>query len=93
MPMDIDRCAFALVHPALLRRIWFRVLELDVDAYRDFNTGYGMPTNVPLHMRTGKIYFPKANDFQPYSVEEGVKTAVEMYEHQTNGKDWNGRSV
>ena len=93
VPMDIDRCAFALVHPALLRRIWFRVIELDVDAYRDFNSGYGIPTNVPLHMRTGKIYFPKANDFQPYSVEEGVKTAVEMYEHQIDGKDWDGLSV
>jgi len=93
VPMDIDRCAFALVHPALLRRIWFRVIELDVDAHRDFKGGYGRPTNVPLHMRTGKIYFPKANDFKSSSVEEGVKMAVEMYEHQTNGKDWDGRSV
>ena len=93
VPMDIDRCAFALVHPALLRRIAFRVMELDVDAHRDFNHGYGRPTNVPLHMRTGKIYFPRANDFRSSSVEEGVKMVANMYERQINGKDWDGRSV
>ena len=93
IPMDIDRCAFAIIHPALLRRIMFRMMELDNDAYDIFHYGYGRPADVPQHMRTGKIYFPMTNNFNPYSVEEAVNTAVEMYEHQTNGKDWNGVSV
>ena len=93
IPMDIDRCAFAIIHPALLRRIMFRMMELDNDAYEEFSDGYGCPADVPHHMRTGKIYFPMQDNFNPYSIEEAVNTAVEMYEHQTNGKDWNGRSV
>ena len=93
IPMDIDRCAFAIIHPALLRRIMFRMMELDNDAYEEFSDGYGCPADVPHHMRTGKIYFPMQDNFNPYSIEEAVNTAVEMYEHQTDGKDWNGRSV
>ena len=92
-PMDIDRCAFIMTHPAMQRRILFRLLEQDPKAYKDFSRAYGRSVDVPLHMRTGKIYFPYINNMKAQSIEHGVSMAVNMYERQINGKDWDGRSV
>ena len=46
-PMDIDKLAFALAHPAMLRRIAWRALETVAGAFKNFGWGYGKPLKAP----------------------------------------------
>ena len=93
-PMDIDRCAFILTHPALLRKILFRNLEQDMGAQDSYQEhGYGRVRDLPIHMRTGKVYFPSVNRMMPISTEHAVSMSVDAYEEQANGKDWDGSII
>lgn len=61
--LDLDRLALVAIHPAGLRRLWFRLYEqLATDAERDANYlysggSYGSPEDVPEADR-GDIYSP-----------------------------------
>lgn len=61
--LDLDRLALVAVHPAGLRRIWFRLWEsLLTDEQRDaydvrLNGGYGQPADRPTDER-GDVYSP-----------------------------------
>lgn len=61
--LDLDRLALIAIHPAGLRRLWFRLYEnLATDAERDANYiysggSYGAPEDVPEADR-GDIYSP-----------------------------------
>jgi hypothetical protein len=56
-PLDIPRLAFALGHPACLRRLGFAFVELQSKEYREsIGSSYGMP--IPLTMK-GDIVIPE----------------------------------
>ena len=90
VPMDIDRCAYALVHPSFLRRIKFRAMEQEPTGYKAFQSGYGCSSELPIHMRIGKIYFPHGNALQARTTEQAIHEVVEVYENQIAGNDWDG---
>jgi hypothetical protein len=90
VPMDIDRCAYALVHPSFLRRIKFRAMEQEPTGYKAFQSGYGCSSELPIHMRIGKIYFPHGNEIRANTTEQAVHEVVEIYENQIAGNNWDG---
>lgn len=49
-PLDIDAAAFALVHPAMLRRLGFSVCN-SYDAAQTNSAGKGAPTDCPVELR------------------------------------------
>ena len=57
-PLDIDRCAYAMVHPSMLRKICFALTETEPKAEGGWSGGYGRPIELPYHMRHGCVYFP-----------------------------------
>ena len=90
VPMDIDRCAYTLVHPSLLRRIKFRAMEQEPTGYTSFRSGYGRSSELPIHMRIGKIYFPHGNAIRARTTEQAIHEVVKIYENQIAGNDWDG---
>jgi hypothetical protein len=56
-PLEIDRIAFALAHPSMLRRLMFRQIELNRPESQ-YGFHYGMPTNAPADTMAGAVYFP-----------------------------------
>lgn len=65
---DLDRCAFAMVHPASLRRLHFRQMEtIEAPYSRWMSDGHGHPSerhqrNYRLGEYTGSIVIPSANE-------------------------------
>lgn len=57
-PLNMDRMAFILAHPAFLRRLIFRAMELEAKP-SDFNVpcGYGTPCDPPKEYQ-GEVYLP-----------------------------------
>ncbi|MBD9674913.1 hypothetical protein IB275_30330 [Pseudomonas sp. PDM21] len=56
--LDLDRMAFALAHPAMLRRCRFAVVE-QVEKMRGVGVNYGNATVTPTELREpGKVYLP-----------------------------------
>lgn len=43
--MNVSKMAFPLVHPSMLRRLYFRMTEVYPSITKEFNFGYGRPTN------------------------------------------------
>ena len=56
-PIDMARVAFALAHPAMLRRLLFATMERTPDIHKSSSSGYGLPTPSPLE-QTADIAFP-----------------------------------
>ncbi|MGE0716291.1 MAG: hypothetical protein AB7P02_12690 [Alphaproteobacteria bacterium] len=57
-PLELDRIAFALAHPAYLRRLGFRFLERFPHA-APIAGSYGRPADVPAdQMEPGTVYIP-----------------------------------
>lgn len=52
-PVEIDRLAFMLAHPANLRRLFFRLVETHGELKKDFGLGMGCATDTPKAMLTG----------------------------------------
>jgi len=92
-PMDIDRCAYALVHPSMLRKLCFVACEQELKAEKNWNYGYGLPRNVPIHERQGCVYFPELSDMIEDDMESQMAKTIEIYENQTSGKDWDGSKL
>lgn len=58
-PLNIDRAAFMMAHPAMLRRFIFALYERFGDVEPNFRSGYGMPNNniPPMLQVDHSIYF------------------------------------
>ena len=95
VPMDIDRCAYTLVHPSLLRRIEVseHLSKSLTVLQRLLASGYGSSSELPIHMRIGKIYFPDGNSFQARTTEQAIHEVVKVYENQIAGNDWDGTAL
>ncbi len=66
-PLDIDRAAFMLAHPAMLRRLWFATCERHAELSCGFSSGYGSVSNeIPEPLQVPhSVYFSQVhgNDF------------------------------
>lgn len=74
-PLDMDRLAFALIHPSMFRRLTLRCIELMPEAYQCIaNTSYGSPADV---VTDADIYIQKAhlNEYQ-WSSESAAITWI-----------------
>tara|TARA_R100000995_G_scaffold51718_1_gene25024 strand:+ start:519 stop:1358 length:840 start_codon:yes stop_codon:yes gene_type:complete len=92
-PLDVDRCAYAMVHPSMLRKIIFALTERQLNAEEDWSGGYGVPSELPLHMRHGCVYFPSVNEMREHDMERQMARTIEIYENQTQGLDWDGTKL
>jgi len=92
-PLDIDRCAYALVHPSMLRKLCFVKTEQTLKAKAGWQHGYGVPSDLPYHMRHGCVYFPVVDRMKEYDMEAQMERTIDIYENQTSGKDWDGTEL
>ena len=66
-PLDVDVMAFALAHPAMLRRFMFRAREQVTEFWPDISGGYGSIKEAkPEH---GQIYFPSLHMHEAYKYD------------------------
>lgn len=81
-PLDLERTAFALAHPAMLRRLAFAIMESipDSNVRRGLDVGfsYGTPKDDPDEFMPGHekpdLYIGSANDVESYDeVLERIK--------------------
>ena len=89
-PMDIDRCAYALVHPSMLRKLTFVKTEQTLKSKAGWQGGYGTPADLPYHMRHGCVYFPTVDRMKESEMKYQMDKTISIYENQTSGKDWDG---
>lgn len=78
--VSIDRTAFMLAHPAMLRRLIFACYEKEGDLAEGWSSGYGMPNDaLPDKLKVGhSIYFPCLHaDKSDYSTPEKAISGVE----------------
>jgi hypothetical protein len=72
--LDLDRAAFALAHPACMRRLAFALLEQHADLKSQMSGGYGMPTYSNPIPNSDAIYIPGATrDETPDSARKAVE--------------------
>lgn len=60
--MNLSKMAFALAHPSMLRRFFFKWLETDTFAACDMGDGYGCPSERPIKekgMSENEYYIPE----------------------------------
>lgn len=93
-PLDLDRLAFALAHPAFLRRLNFARQEsqgalFDGDYRKEFQWGYGVPGKGgppdyhPRHDNNGFLHFDSltSGDDVPFkTIESAAKAVTEEWE-------------
>ena len=79
-PLDIDRLAFVIAHPAMARRILFRVMETVEGAYRSFSMAMGATVTHE------DVHFPsvKAADGHDYrarckTMEGAIEVVAELW--------------
>lgn len=63
--MNISKMAFALAHPSMLRRFFFRWIETDPFVDFDLGYGYGTPSSLPIKKRAmaeNEYYIPEVID-------------------------------
>ena len=92
-PLDIDRCAYALVHPSTMRKLCFVAIEQELGAEEHWASGYGCPCDVPVHQRQGRVYFPELAQMKGRDMESQMRKTLDIYENQTSGKDWTGEEL
>lgn len=75
-PVDLDRIAYAIAHPSMLRRSFFRVMEFTVP-YRV--SGYGNATDLKDHL-TGKDVYIKSmlSDTSGFNSREKARAKIEQ---------------
>lgn len=59
--LDLDRAAFAIAHPACMRRLAFALLEQHADLKSCMSSGYGVPTYTNPIPNSDSIYIPGAS--------------------------------
>lgn len=84
-PLDIDRAAFALTHPATVRRFYFAFKEQFPELEQAFSPAYGhahgLPDPTPWDDEPGSIYVDGANndDYTPKAAMERMETLFASY--------------
>lgn len=91
--LDVDRMAFALAHPAFLRRFGFRLREQDTNLWPAFSHGYG--SILEGKPEGGQIYFPSLHnaergryDTRENAIEHVATVISEGAGIDYEGKDW-----
>lgn len=82
-PLDMPRVAFALSHPAMLRRIQFEVMEhMSSERWSEFSSGRGTPAY--LDRSQFDIYLPAMSydDSKWSNPEEATKWCIAMLKEQ-----------
>lgn len=75
-PLEVDRIAFVVGHPAMLRRIHFRAYEMEnAPGFQNaFEGGYGMPhTDRPKDLDATVHWMPGPQDYDGESIADAVK--------------------
>lgn len=75
--MNVKQVAFPLVHPSMLRRMIFRVIEIAEEYNHRFVHGYGMPFDIRGYKNIVKNL--KDSYFIPKVVNENEITDIEKY--------------
>lgn len=80
-PLDLDRAAFAIAHPASMRRLAFAILEQDASLERNFGSGYGMPMREPNDSDTSVVFIqgPQSAEETPAGAMLAVEIAAKAY--------------
>lgn len=76
--MNISKMAFALAHPAMLRRFFFKWIETDPFTDFDLGCGYGTPSSLPIKER--------AMSENEYYIPEEIKDMDTLIEQLKSGK-------
>ncbi len=71
-PLDMPLVAYAIAHPSVLRRHFFRLYESMDEA--GCRAGYAAPTDAPLDMQ-GDIYFQKMHAMERWWQDESQAIA------------------
>lgn len=72
--LDLDRAAFAIAHPACMRRLAFALLEQHADLKSCMQGGYGIPTYSNPLPDSDSIYIPGATGGEtPDSAREAIE--------------------
>ena len=84
--LDLDRIAFTMAHPSMLRRCKFRVMECTFDNYIP---GYGSPIPMPVDMREDNAMHlgPMYDDTGFTSQEEAIRTIQNEWEASSKQAD------
>ncbi len=77
--LDLDRAAFAITHPAVLRYLTFALVEQHSEIEDTFQFGYGTPQQEPFD--DGALFIPGASnaDYSPEASREAVAKLVTDY--------------
>lgn len=83
--LDIDRVAFATAHPAMLRRVWFRLLEIEADS---LVSGYGSVQKLEdKDIEANAMYIPPMYGNEGYYDEaEAVQTVQSIWNEAALGE-------
>lgn len=77
-PLDMERLAFAVAHPSMLRRLTFGHYENETAEARGNigqTFGYGMPMGIPEQFR-GDVNIEKMLGDEPWPIQRAVSTAI-----------------
>jgi hypothetical protein len=76
--LDIDRAAFAIAHPASMRRLAFALLEQTKELEADLKGWYGVPVHDRNDTNPNTIFVPGSRGYEtPESANLAVETAAE----------------
>jgi hypothetical protein len=85
---DVDRAAFALAHPSMLRRMWFACAELN-PACEPLGYGYGVVKRLDAeHLEPGVWYLPSIDALGGcYNLAETVKAVTDWLNDRLTAED------
>lgn len=68
--LNVSKLAFPMVHPSMLRRLFFRYIEVCPDVTKGFTNGYGMPVahNTMSKIFQNDIVLPAIWDVEPDAI-------------------------
>ena len=76
--LDLDRLAFAMAHPAMLRRLKFRWIETHEELFEGWSGGYDKPCDVEADLVEADLILPSVNNY--VTDAQTVESAVEKIE-------------
>lgn len=81
-PLDLDRAAFALAHPSVLRRMILALVEQHQELYASHKRSYGFPGRQPNDPTSGQfggaIYVSEAQSHETeFSAKDAIQRAAE----------------
>jgi len=77
--LDLDRAAFAIAHPASLRRLAFAIMEQHPKLESNFCHGYGRPLHEPNDPKPSTVFVPGSRGHEtPTSARLAVELAAQQ---------------